>query len=155
MVHLRQFEGRSTTLVRFEPKGRLRRWPRLKFLGLGLVLALQASSCSPSTDNLTASEPLPELYDLEIGESARIKNLWVHCGVRYIDRRINGTSWVAVVDDDSTIDWIPNSWERFVDGNEKIDLEVTLIGVELLAATPNIEVEAVEYQPTTQEIGCD
>jgi len=122
-----------------------------------LVAPMVVSCSSTSRDGRAATDvrPLETLGDLAVGESANIHNFWVHCGVKYLDRPINETLWVAVDADDSAIDWIPSSWEPFVNDIEEIDLVVTLAEPERLEVSPSLELEPMDYQPTTENFGCD
>jgi hypothetical protein len=123
-----------------------------------LAVAMLGNGCASGDESSSIDEDLPaaaDPSDLSIGESVLVRNITAHCGLTYIDQRINGTYWVAVDADPSVVDWMPAGWAAFEDEFERIDLTVTLVAEDQLQASPDPDVQPSTYRSTEQPLGCD
>ena len=117
-----------------------------------LIVALLVSACGDRAAE-TATDATSSTEVSSDADSTQLV-LWVHCGARFLE--FDGSLWEATIPEAaSTIDWLPESWEPFVDSQENLVLSIAL-NRELLTAIPVEGGQPVEFASSpSQSFGCE
>lgn len=114
------------------------------------TMALVLSACGTGSGAELAADSSPETSDTA---SAEVR-LWVHCGARFLE--FEGSLWEANVPEAATtIDWLPESWDPFVDNSENLLLSVARTD-DILNVSPVAGGAEIEFGlSSAQNPGCD
>lgn len=110
---------------------------------------------------LTASEvsapdvpPLDAEGSMEVGESRVAYSVTTHCGLERIFRPVDGRQWKLAERPAEQLDYIPDEWRAFVEG-EEVDLLIERVADDRLTVVPVGSDDPLTYVPADDRLGCD